>query len=145
MIIKSFFATHVFGYMNFEINFNKDKNFLVGKNGSGKTTALKLINALIMPNFKELLKTQFSECYLLLYIHGKEVCIYSYKREDTLFFGVNSIEDVLEIPYRPDIVLEVKNRKDSSLLLVINLNLIVNLSLSLAYLVNTFKYNKLKL
>lgn len=115
MIIKSFFATHVFGYMNFEINFNKDKNFLVGKNGSGKTTALKLINALIMPNFKELLKTQFSECYLLLYIHGKEVCIYSYKREDTLFFGVNSIEDVLEIPYRPDIVLEVKNRKDNRL------------------------------
>ena len=97
MVIKGFEATGVFGYLDFKIEFHKDKNFLVGRNGSGKTTALKLINSLIMPDFRELLKTPFDECYLTLHIDREELCIYSYKREDTLFFGINNVEDILEI------------------------------------------------
>ena len=113
MVIKGFEATGVFGYLDFKIEFHKDKNFLVGRNGSEKTTALKLINSLIMPDFRELLKTPFDECYLTLHIDREELCIYSYKREDTLFFGINNVEDILEINYRPDIVSETKRRKDN--------------------------------
>ena len=55
LIFKHFSAVGVFGYLDFDIKFNTDISFLVGGNGSGKTTALKLINALSNPSFKELL------------------------------------------------------------------------------------------
>lgn len=64
MIVKGFKAKSVFGYLDFDISFNQDVSFLVGGNGSGKTTALKLMNALINPNFKELLQIPFKSCLL---------------------------------------------------------------------------------
>lgn len=78
MIIKGFEAKGVFGYLDFNIEFNDDKNFLVGGNGSGKTTALKLINALITPSFRELLSTSFEYCSLSLNFNGEDTYIYAY-------------------------------------------------------------------
>ena len=56
MRVKTFKAKRVFGYLDFNIKFNDDISFLVGGNGSGKTTALRLMNALVNPNFKDLLQ-----------------------------------------------------------------------------------------
>ena len=87
MIVKGFEATNVFGYLNFDIQFNKDKNFLVGGNGSGKTTALKLINALITPNFRELLTIPFKECSLSLEVDGENIYIFeTFARKNTQKF-----------------------------------------------------------
>lgn len=41
MIIKSFYAEGVYGYLDFAMEFNSDISFITGGNGSGKTTALK--------------------------------------------------------------------------------------------------------
>lgn len=90
MIVKGFEATNVFGYLNFDIQFNEDKNFLVGGNGSGKTTALKLINALITPNFKELLTIPFKECSLSLEVDGEEVYIFAFEKNDSIHLTISN-------------------------------------------------------
>jgi predicted ATP-binding protein involved in virulence len=48
--------------LDFDISFHKDINFLVGLNGCGKTTVLKLINAILLPDIKELARLPFQEC-----------------------------------------------------------------------------------
>ncbi|TMX55913.1 AAA family ATPase [Vibrio rotiferianus] len=64
MIIKSFTASNVHGYLDFNIKFFDDINFLVGHNGCGKTTALRLMNALLIPNLKTLADIPFDTCFI---------------------------------------------------------------------------------
>lgn len=54
MIIKKFKAENVHDYLNYEINFNENLTFLIGINGTGKTSVLKLILGLISPSFNYL-------------------------------------------------------------------------------------------
>lgn len=62
MKINSFHAKNVHGYLNFEINFFHDLTFLIGINGSGKTSALKLILGLTSPSFHYLNLIQYDFC-----------------------------------------------------------------------------------
>lgn len=59
MKIDTFVATNVHGYLDFNIKFNKDLNFLAGLNGTGKTTVLNLIISLFKPSLKKLIETDF--------------------------------------------------------------------------------------
>ena len=54
MKINSFLAKNVHGYLNYNIEFFNELTFLIGINGSGKTSALKLILGLISPSFQYL-------------------------------------------------------------------------------------------
>jgi predicted ATP-binding protein involved in virulence len=54
MKINSFEAKNVHGYLNYNIDFFSELTFLIGINGSGKTSALKLILGLITPSFQYL-------------------------------------------------------------------------------------------
>lgn len=98
MIVKGFSAKSVFGYLDFNINFNKDVSFLVGGNGSGKTTALKLMNALINPNFKELLQIPFVNCSLEINSEKKDVFISALTKNENIYFSVSGIDEVLVLP-----------------------------------------------
>lgn len=98
MIVKGFNAKSVFGYLDFEIKFNKDVSFLVGGNGSGKTTALKLMNALINPNFKELLQIPFESCSLEISSEKKDILISASTKDEKIYFSVSGIEETLELP-----------------------------------------------
>ncbi|MGM8899514.1 MULTISPECIES: AAA family ATPase [unclassified Psychrobacter] len=112
MIIKGFEAKGVFGYLDFNIEFNDDKNFLVGGNGSGKTTALKLINALITPSFRELLSTSFEYCSLSLNFNGEDIYIYAYTKDDEVFLGINSCEVLVELPASSNAEIEIFSRRE---------------------------------
>ncbi|WP_128594113.1 AAA family ATPase [Paraburkholderia kirstenboschensis] len=61
MRLIKFSAANVFRSYNFSIDFNPDLNFLVGINGSGKTTALRLIQAALTVNVRELWTISFRE------------------------------------------------------------------------------------
>lgn len=98
MIVKGFRAKLVFGYLDFDINFNQDVSFLVGGNGSGKTTALKLMNALINPNFKDLLQIPFSSCSLEVAIDGKSIIISANSIDDNIELTVSGTEEILTLP-----------------------------------------------
>lgn len=60
MKIKHFRAEAVHGYMDFDITFNDDLTFLTGINGSGKTTVVKAISALITPSLASLGCTDYA-------------------------------------------------------------------------------------
>lgn len=54
--INTFSAVDVYGSTNIDISFFEELTFLYGLNGSGKTTALRLIMALLTPSVKTLLE-----------------------------------------------------------------------------------------
>ena len=62
--LRQFTATGVFGYLAMDLNLNTDLTFLYGLNGSGKTTALKLIMALLGPSLGPLVRIPFRELSL---------------------------------------------------------------------------------
>ncbi len=60
MKIKRFTAEKVNGYLDFDIKFNDSLTFLIGINGSGKTTAVKLILGLLSPSWLNLTQIKYS-------------------------------------------------------------------------------------
>lgn len=60
-------ATKVHGFLKFDIDFKPKLTFLIGINGSGKTSAVKLILGLISPSFNYLNQIEFGtaslDCY----------------------------------------------------------------------------------
>ncbi|MEQ9413305.1 MAG: AAA family ATPase [Cyclobacteriaceae bacterium] len=64
MELKNFKATNVHGYLNYNINFNPRLTFLIGINGTGKTSVLKLILGLISPSFNYLNSIEFDTAEL---------------------------------------------------------------------------------
>lgn len=98
MKIKNFIAKNVHGYLSYDINFNKDLTFLIGLNGCGKTTILKLISGLLSPNYFFLSQISFSELLLTLYDSNKdeEFTIKAQKNDNTLKLKVGKIEEKLD-------------------------------------------------
>ena len=64
MKLICFKGINVRGYLNFDINFREDITFLIGINGSGKTTVLQLISAILLPSFQPLTSIAFDNIYL---------------------------------------------------------------------------------
>lgn len=65
MKLKHFVGKDVRGYMNFDINFRENVTFLIGINGSGKTTVIKLLSGLLTPSFIDLTQIDYSEIELV--------------------------------------------------------------------------------
>lgn len=95
MIIKSFYAEGVYGYLDFSMEFNSDISFITGGNGSGKTTALKLINALLVPNFGELLFIPFKKIKLTLINKSDPVVIEANNIENHVVLHISGTESPL--------------------------------------------------
>lgn len=75
MKINRFTAENVNGYLNFDIEFNESLTFLIGINGSGKTTALKLILGLLSPSWVNLTQIKYSYAQVVCEIEKKVISI----------------------------------------------------------------------
>ncbi|KIC29723.1 AAA family ATPase [Leisingera sp. ANG-S5] len=75
MKLTSLAVENLYGSLKFDINFNERLNLLVGINGSGKTSALNVIDWLLAPNFGKIALTPFDCIRLALQKEGQEVKI----------------------------------------------------------------------
>lgn len=90
MKLLEFQAKSVHGYLDFHLIFRTDVNFIAGLNGSGKTTALNMIAALITPSIDVLSKIQFKRASLtILKDDGKVLTISAAQADDSLVMHVD--------------------------------------------------------
>lgn len=82
MKIERFIGKKVNSFLNFDIKFNDDLTFVTGINGTGKTTALNCIVALLFPRFDFLASTQFEKLELRIVVDNTKYALHAEKRED---------------------------------------------------------------
>ena len=59
--IESFKITKLWGYRDIDLTFNNDVNILIGPNGSGKTTILNLLHAILSGDLRSILNIKFEQ------------------------------------------------------------------------------------
>lgn len=97
MKLISFVAVGVHEYLNFNIKFNGDVNFIAGLNGTGKTSALNMIAALLAPSLEDLAKINFSSATLSVIADGgMPFTINAKQLEDELSIWVEGLEVLLQ-------------------------------------------------
>ena len=75
MRLIRFSATGVHGFLKFNIKFNDQLTFLTGINGSGKTTALNAIVALVTPDLSVLSELKYQKIQVDLENDGQKLAI----------------------------------------------------------------------
>lgn len=113
MRLKSFSATKVHGLFDFDINFNSDVSFLTGGNGCGKTTAIKLIEALFAPSLRELNATKYSRCSVTFEENGSEHTISSAQDEGHVEIHCSGVNAKLAFPRIDLDVIEQRHQGES--------------------------------
>ena len=102
MKLIQFKGVKVHGYLNFNIKFDSNLTFLVGINGAGKTTALKLILGLINPSYDYLNQIYYEVIELICLTDSKKkVSIKAEKQDESSiklsFIDSDKKEDVFHI------------------------------------------------
>ncbi|WP_303678100.1 ATP-binding protein [Dehalococcoides mccartyi] len=101
MIIESLLVKKLYGHINIEMNFYSDLNFLIGINGTGKTSVLNLIYWTLTPSFKKLAQLSFSRIEIVYKKSASDKSsdiITVIKNQDTFTFQIASISGKLTIP-----------------------------------------------
>ena len=98
MRLRSFRAERVYGQIDINIDFNERLTFLTGRNGSGKTTALRIIMSLLQPNLGQLVILDLASARLEL-IHNQNRCAIVIERKgDALELTSSETDSMLSIP-----------------------------------------------
>ncbi|MQA64317.1 MAG: hypothetical protein GEU76_00205 [Alphaproteobacteria bacterium] len=98
MKIVEFVGKGIHGYINVRVRFLDDLTFLIGINGSGKTTVVRTIHALLSMNLTVLAYTDYAEVVLKVRHEGKLVAIKSWQDQKGHYFSVQGVADDLFIP-----------------------------------------------
>ncbi|WP_432669370.1 AAA family ATPase [Pseudomonas umsongensis] len=120
MKILSFKAIGVHDFLNFNIDFNDSLNFIAGLNGSGKTTALNLINLLLAPSIEELARIKFEALVVVLLDEESEskLTIKCLQTKDAILLNTSDSEewvtaDISEILHSDDKTVTNRLRSNS--------------------------------
>lgn len=98
MRIKKFKGKKINGFINYNINFHNELTFLIGLNGCGKTTALKLISGLLTPNYTFLVQIPYEKIEIQLEDDNKKIInISSTKKNDKLRLSIDDEQYTVDI------------------------------------------------
>lgn len=101
--IKKFEGNEIHGFLNINVEFNSDLTFLIGINGSGKTTILQCITSILIPSIGELAAIRFKEIALTILVDKKVRVIKAQRKNDSLSISCSHIEkQVTFLDYKPD-------------------------------------------
>ncbi|HET6453545.1 MAG TPA: AAA family ATPase [Armatimonadota bacterium] len=98
MKLIRFSASKVYGYLNFNINFNDDLSFIVGVNGCGKTTIIRLIQALLTASVRDLNSIEFKKAELHFSDGLVSNSIVAKATDDAIEIRISTVEQPLTIP-----------------------------------------------
>lgn len=90
-------ASNVHGYLPIDVEFLPDLTFLIGLNGSGKTTALRLLMGLLTPAVDELARIEFSEASVQIDVNQEVLTIRATREIDHLSLFVSGVDDALRL------------------------------------------------
>jgi energy-coupling factor transporter ATP-binding protein EcfA2 len=110
MKITKLHAENVHGYLPIDVSFFDDLTFLTGLNGSGKTSALRLLMALLTPNISELASINFSLAEVTVLDNTQETVVSAKKTKEGIELRVSSIDEPLIIN-RPELELFVEAKR----------------------------------
>lgn len=98
MKLKGFVGEGLHGFLDINIKFKSDLTFLVGINGSGKTTALEAINALITPSFQNLAKTTFDRVRVEFVSDNADGFVEAIRSENSIALTASATNETLSYP-----------------------------------------------
>ncbi len=98
MKINHFSASKVHGYLDFDIKFFPDLTFLTGINGSGKTTAVNSISALISPSLATLAHTEYETMRIEIEHENDVMSVAAHKESDSLVLESSATGESLRVP-----------------------------------------------
>ena len=114
MKITRFSATNVHEFLPINIEFFDELTFLTGLNGSGKTSALRLLMALLTPNIEEFSKISFSSAVVTLDDRGKTLQITATRSPVGLTLAIDSVAMSLQVSSSELQLLGDAQRRDES-------------------------------
>jgi predicted ATP-dependent endonuclease of OLD family len=112
MRLTRLIATEVHGYLPINIDFDKDLTFLIGLNGSGKTSALRLIMGLLTPAIDELAKIDFGFAELQIRNETSEIRITAERHKQGLTLRTSNVEGELLVDLPSLEILTAPSRQD---------------------------------
>jgi energy-coupling factor transporter ATP-binding protein EcfA2 len=98
MKILRFRAVEMHGYLSFALNFRPELTFLTGINGSGKTSAVRAMTALLTPSIYLLSNMEYTMVAVTVLIDGQEVTIDSARSDEEITIRYSGIDEALRIP-----------------------------------------------
>lgn len=98
MKIRKFYADEVHGYLSLQLKFLDDLTFVIGINGSGKTTAVRTIHALLGPSLLTLAMTTYAVAEVTIEHEGKSITIKSTRRDDFFTLSTTETKKTLVVP-----------------------------------------------
>ncbi|MFZ3115023.1 MAG: AAA family ATPase [Syntrophales bacterium] len=114
MKIISLHAEDVHGYLPIDIEFFPDLTFLTGLNGSGKTTALRLLMALLTPNMEEFSSTTFSRASVKVEYESNDVIVKASKSTEGLELSIDGVSEKLFLSSAElELLSETRHREES--------------------------------
>jgi len=98
MKILRFRADKLHGYLNFDLNFESNLVFLTGINGSGKTSIVRSIIALLTPSAVTLAEMEYASVSVTVSTIDGELTIQSERSEDEIILRCTTVDGDLRIP-----------------------------------------------